>query len=170
MPRLIISADIHGNYNSWLTIRALLRPKDSLAIAGDLFDTRYGSVSNPDFDPQAIRKEIKSLNHPLFYVYGNCDIPSFFPGYDSQISFTFHTHKIMMSHISHTLPSGIVHNIIIQGHTHIAALEKKDGIIRLNPGSITSPRNGLYTYGVLTGEKVFLMDLETGRPLHSLTI
>ena len=46
MPKLIVTADVHGSFSSWLTIKALLKNQDQLAIAGDLFDTKYGSFSN----------------------------------------------------------------------------------------------------------------------------
>jgi len=48
MPKLIVTADIHGSYSSWLTIKALLGSNDKLVIAGDLFDTKYGNFSNAE--------------------------------------------------------------------------------------------------------------------------
>ena len=59
MPKLIVTADIHGSYSSWLTTKTLLNSNDKLVIAGDLFDTKYGSFSNADFQPELIKKELK---------------------------------------------------------------------------------------------------------------
>ncbi len=39
--------------------------------------------------------------------------------------------------------------IIMHGHDHIAANEEKDGIFRLNPGSISLPAKGEPSYGIL---------------------
>jgi putative phosphoesterase len=169
MQRLIISADIHGNYNSWLTVRSLMGTSDSLAVAGDLFDTRYGNFSNPDFDPTAIREDVKQMDHPFYYVYGNCDVASFFPGHDSRTTFRINGITIQMAHFPQMAPDSEA-GLFIYGHTHLASIERKNGTIHLNPGTITSPRNGLFTYAVLNGRTLSLIDLRTGRPLHTKTI
>ena len=52
MNKLIVTADVHGSFGSWLTLKQLMKPGDKLVIAGDLFDTRYGNYSNPDFQPE----------------------------------------------------------------------------------------------------------------------
>ena len=170
MPRLIITADIHGNYNSWLTIKALLKKNDSLIVAGDLFDTRYGNYSNPDFDPEAIKKDLNSFSHPFFYVYGNCDAPSFFPGFDMVLEFEINNKKICMSHGHRHFSCNAKVDLIIQGHTHVAGLKKKDRQVFLNPGTITSPRNGRYTYGLIENNSVYLMDLKSGDKLICLNL
>ena len=169
MTKLIVSADIHGSLNAWLTIRALAGGSDELAIAGDLFDTRYGSYSRPDFKPEAIRSDLKTLPQPLYYVYGNCDIPSFSPGFGPDMRFSFLHKKIYLHHGHRPLPDQVVSDIVIQGHTHLCYLEKKDGIIYFNPGSIASPRNGLATYGVIDSKGIYLMVLKTGEVLSSIT-
>ncbi len=61
MSKLIVTADIHGSYSSWLTIKALLSSNDKLVIAGDLFDTKYGNFSNADFQPESIKKDLKKI-------------------------------------------------------------------------------------------------------------
>ena len=71
MAELIITADLHGSYTSWLTLKTLLAPGDGLVIAGDLFDTRYGDFSDPDFQPDAIKEE---LIFPM--VTGPCLFPA----------------------------------------------------------------------------------------------
>ncbi len=170
MPKLIITADIHGNYNAWLTIKALLKPNDSLAVAGDLFDTRYGSYSNPAFDPETIKTELTNFHHPFYYVYGNCDTLSFFPGYRDKLNFGFSGKELFMAHGHKGAISDDPVDIVIQGHTHLAALEKKDATVFINPGSIAHSRNGLYTYGVLEKNQICLIDLKTGKSLISLDL
>ena len=153
MTRLIITADIHGNYNSWLSIKSLLGKTDSLVVAGDLFDTKYGNYSNPEFDPEAIKKDLNTFSHPFFYVYGNCDVSSFFPGFNAVLDFEINKKKIYMSHGHRKIPCNGKVDLVIQGHTHIAVLEKKNKQVFMNPGTITSPRNGRYTYGIMENKK-----------------
>ncbi len=168
MTKLIVTADIHGSYNSWLTIKNLLKPSDKLVIAGDLFDTKFGNFSNTDFQPDFIKKELKTLEHHFYYVYGNCDTPSFFPGFDTQIQFTVFNKNLFLSHGHQAFNCHKDIDIIIYGHTHIYFLEKKEAQIVMNPGSITCPRNGIDTYGVIEKTGASIIDLKTGNKLITM--
>jgi len=165
MAKLIITADIHGRYTSWLTIKTLLAPDDTLVVAGDLFDTKYGNYSNTDFQPESIKKELFTLKNRFYYVYGNCDTFSFFPGFDTTMEFSAFNKRIFLhhGHLPYKYATNI--DIIIQGHTHLCFLKKKDGHIFMNPGSITYPRNGIFTYGVIDNTSAHLIDLKTGNKL-----
>jgi len=142
-------------------------PKDSLVIAGDLFDTRYGNYSR-DFQPEFIKKEMQAMAQKYYYVYGNCDVPSFFPGHGSTLEFTSFEKKIFLihGHTSQIAPDNT--DIIIQGHTHLWSLENKDNQIFLNPGSLSIPRNQFYTYGIIDKYQVSVIDLKTEKPLSVL--
>ncbi|MBU8912210.1 MAG: YfcE family phosphodiesterase [Desulfobacterales bacterium] len=168
MNKLIVTADIHGSYSSWLTMKNLLKPSDKLAIAGDLFDTRYGNYSNTNFQPESIKNDLKTFKHHFYYVYGNCDVPSFFPGFDKIMEFRAFNKQILLSHGHRPFTCSANIDIIIQGHTHNCFLEKKDGQIFMNPGSITSPRNGVYSYGVIEKDSASLIELKTGNKLITM--
>ncbi len=170
MGRLLITADLHGSLNAWLTITALLKENDSLVVAGDLFDTRYGSYGNPDFAPDQIKTAVNELNTPLYYVYGNCDVTAFFPGKTHDLDFQYIGKKIFVHHGHQGVPRDCRADIIIQGHTHVCALEQKGKQIFLNPGSITHPRNSLPSYGIIEGNLAQIMELKTGKPLISLPL
>lgn len=166
--RYFITADVHGSYNTWMTIRELMAPKDCLVVAGDLFDTRYGHFGHPDFTPDYIKRDIPGLARPLFYVYGNCDVSTYFPGYDHLLSFTTEAGTVFLHH-GHRNPA-IPENadIIIQGHTHLCSLEKTAGQIFLNPGSMTCPRNGLASYATMDETGIRILALRTGEPVTEL--
>jgi len=168
MNRLFIFSDLHGSLSGWLTIQAIMGQDDGLAVAGDLFDTRYGRYGNPDFHPEQIRSDLKTFDSPFFYVYGNCDVPSFFSGYDPQQTFTAFGKTIFMHHGHRPVPADCRADIIIQGHTHLCELERQTEKIRLNPGSIALPRNSLPAYGVIDAAGVHLITLSTGKPLKSI--
>lgn len=171
MAKLIICADIHGSISSWITLKSLSGEKDSIACAGDLFDTRYGSYANPDFSPEQIRDDLKTMKQPFFYAYGNCDTPSFHPDAGHERSFTFDAVNILMHHGHRPLSSIPGHiRLIIQGHTHLPALAEKNGRIFFNPGSLALPRNGIASYGILKEKQLCLMELKTGRPMACLDL
>lgn len=168
MEKLIITADLHGNYTSWLIIKSLLRPGDILVIAGDLFDNRYGDFSDPDFRPDHIRNELLGLHHRFYYVYGNCDNPSFFPGFSHEITFKFLGKTIRLLHGHRPIKTSTGDEIIIQGHTHLYSLEKKGSGIMMNPGSLPFPRNGISTYGIIEKNSADIIELNTGKKLISI--
>lgn len=170
MKRFIITADVHGSLSTWLTILALLKPEDTLVVAGDLFDTRYGNWSNPDFAPEEIRSRIKVLPTPFYYVYGNCDTPSFFPGYHDQLKLDLLGRSVFLHHGHKHIPIGLCADIIIQGHTHLCHLEKKEDVVYLNPGSVTRPKNSYPTYAVMDKEAIALIELKTGTPVAQIRL
>ena len=168
MKRLLIFADIHGSLAAWLTVTALLKTGDGLAVAGDLFDTRYGSYGNPDFSPDQIKTDVKTLNHPLYYVYGNCDVEGFCKGFSHEKTFEAFGKTIFIHHGHKAWQMTDKADIIIQGHTHLPQLEEKGNRIFMNPGSIALPRNSLATYGILDAKGIRLVDLNSGDVLASL--
>ncbi|RLC02765.1 MAG: YfcE family phosphodiesterase [Deltaproteobacteria bacterium] len=168
MDKLVVTADIHGSYSSWLTMKNLLNPSDKLAIAGDLFDTKYGNFSNTDFQPETIKKELNTFEYDFYYVYGNCDTPTFSPGFDTSMTFSAFNKKILLTHGHRPCTYSKNIDIIIQGHTHLCSLEKKGAQLFMNPGSITYPRNGIYTYGVIEEGSASLIELKTGEILITI--
>jgi len=168
MDKLVVTADIHGSYSSWLTIKNILNSSDKLAIAGDLFDTKYGNFSNTDFQPETIKKELNTFKQQFFYVYGNCDTPSFFPGFEKSVSFSAFNKRILLIHGHQPCTCSENIDIIIQGHTHLCSLKKKGSHILMNPGSITCPRNSIYTYGVIEEGSASLIELKTGNVLITI--
>lgn len=170
MGRLIITADVHGSLSTWRTVRTLVKKDDILVVAGDLFDTRYGRFG-PDFKPETIRQEAASLGTRFRYVYGNCDVPAFFPGYTYELEFSHNEVTILLIH-GHTPVAALPDNttLVIQGHTHIPKLKKIDGITHLNPGSLTSPRVGAPTYAIVKNNLATLMEIGTNTPLVRLTL
>ncbi|MFH2060021.1 MAG: YfcE family phosphodiesterase [Pseudomonadota bacterium] len=165
MGKLIITADVHGSYSSWLTLKNLLKPGDKLIVAGDLFDTCFGNYSNLDFQPESIKDNLKDFNHELYYVYGNCDSTNFYPGYQSTLHFSAFEKKIFLHHGHHRVVPPFDTDIIIQGHTHLCSLTKKNGQIFMNPGSIACPRNRIYTYGVIDRTGASLVEIKTGKQI-----
>lgn len=170
MTRLFVTADIHGSYSTWNTVKQLMEPQDCLVIAGDLFDTRYGNDSLADFLPELIKQEIQTIPQTVYYVYGNCDLPLFFPGHEPSLGFKAFGKNIFLHH-GHMSPDlSEESDIIIQGHTHVCLLEQRHTRIYMNPGTLTNPRNQLYTYGIIEPHQVRIMDLNTGEPLFMVDL
>lgn len=168
--KLFVTADIHGSLTTWLAIRALMQKTDILVVAGDLFDTRYGDPCHLDYHPETIRRDLGSLDRQVYYVYGNCDEPSFFPGHDHTLTFCFNDRTVFLHHGAPRVQIPAETDIIIQGHTHVWSLEKENQRIYLNPGSMACPRKGPATFGILDDTRVSIRSLETGAPLKTITL
>ncbi|MBU1171134.1 MAG: YfcE family phosphodiesterase [Proteobacteria bacterium] len=170
MARLVITADIHGSLRTWDKIKALVKQGDSLAIAGDLFDTVYGSKGNDDFRPDIIKKDFRSLPFRTYYVYGNCDREDYFKGHGFQCDFDFNGHAILMNHGHQKLPDLTNYQIIIEGHSHRPRLDSIMGKIFLNPGSPNHPRSEYPSYALLENHRIRIMDFTKNKVISELDI
>lgn len=159
MGRLIITADIHGSYSAWATIRKMLRTDDTLAVAGDLFDTIYQSVDKPDYQPDMILKEFSNLYCRKFYVLGNCDSSDYFQGNGTLKDFQFNGYSILLNHGHQRLPDLTDYDIIIEGHSHTPKLETLMGKIFMNPGSPVLPRNDFPSYATIENNIISIVNL-----------
>lgn len=108
-------------------------------------------------DAERISKELK---RDIIYVKGNCDL-----GCDIETDkiieaegkkiFLTHGHKynVKYDYMDLCLHAGEVGaDAVLFGHTHYAEVFEKDGILFINPGSVSRPRNGIETYAVITVE------------------
>lgn len=173
MARLLITADIHGSISLWNHLIARLMPGDSFAIAGDLFDTRYGDRASSDFKPDIIRKELEGLKRKgitVHYVYGNCDEERYLEGYGFVKLFEFEGVTFFMAHGHRPLPDITNADVIIEGHSHTPRLATLFGKIFLNPGSPTLPRYSEPSVAVFENGVITVMELETGQVLADLNI
>lgn len=170
MAKLIITADIHGSLSAWSTIKGLLGPSDTLAVAGDLFDTVYGSSSDIDYQPDTIRREFLSLACETHYVYGNCDKKEFLAGFETFDTFIFEGRSILLNHGHKNLPDLTEYHIVIQGHSHIPQLETLMGKVFLNPGSPSLPRVSFASYAVIEDDTIKIMEFPDHTVLKEMNL
>ena len=171
MTRLIVTADVHGSFSTWVLVKELMAEEDFLAIAGDLFDTKFGNRLDADFQPETILDDLASVNDRMFFVYGNCDTERFLPDYSWHLEFNMFDRNFLLCH-GHRFPAEIqtTPDVVISGHTHSAKLEKVDGVVHMNPGSLKRPRNRMYTYGIIENKIAKIVDIKSGDVLSSETI
>ncbi|MCM8759568.1 MAG: phosphodiesterase [Candidatus Omnitrophica bacterium] len=173
MSALVVS-DTHGSVAAWEKIKEYLKPNIVCIFhAGDIY---YFGPRNPLPDghaPGTLAYELNSLSIPLICSKGNCDsevdqLVSNFPLCDP-FAFTFlYKKKILVTHGHKFSDQEILNlakqwkiNIVINGHTHIAQLENKDGIVFLNPGSCALPKN-FPGIGLISEDCVELFNLLDG--------
>lgn len=173
MAKLLVTADIHGSLSAWKRILKQLEPGDTLAVAGDLFDTNYGDRSSPDFKPDLIRRDLTRLSRESMtthVVYGNCDAEDYLEDFQPQIQFEFQGISYCLSHGHLFLPELTDVHVVIEGHSHTPRLDTLFGMIFLNPGSPSRPRNSAPGFAVVEDGVIRLMELSKDKVLARLSI
>ncbi|WP_052446585.1 metallophosphoesterase [Candidatus Soleaferrea massiliensis] len=103
--------------------------------------------------------DMKALypDRAFYAVHGNCDLFSNYPSEDSlvvagrKIVFA-HGHLLQVKYglqklKKHARQEGA--DIMLYGHTHVAHTEYDDGLYIMNPGSLSQPRRGRPSYGII---------------------
>lgn len=147
MKALIVS-DSHGRFGCIQDVIEREQPMDILLHAGDA----QGNME----------RLAEFAGCPIFTARGNCDFYSDVP-YEQIVPFG--SHRIFLSHghqyriklsVSEIAEAARQEgaDIVVCGHTHKPLIEERYGVLVLNPGSISEPRqeNRRPTYLVLKTE------------------
>ena len=142
--RLLVLSDTHGK--ALLIDRVLQIEKDAKEVffLGDVVsDVEEVMPHYPD--------------RHFHIVHGNCDYFSNYPLFDiveyplGTVYFT-HGHKHSVKYgtdVLLTSAKNVGANIALYGHTHISAVDYKDGVYLINSGSLALPRDGKPSYAVI---------------------
>ena len=58
----------------------------------------------------------------------------------------------------------------LSGHTHRKTLEQRDGVLYVNPGSPSIPKDGTASFAVYDNGRFTLRDLESGAAVAEATL
>ena len=161
--KLMIASDIHGSAMWCDKLISSYRDEkaDRLLLLGDLL--YHGPRNNlPDnYSCKSVIEMLNSLKDEILCVKGNCDsevdqMALAFPimaeyayiSVDGVNIFATHGHRFNPS----KLPPLKKGDILLNGHTHIPALEKTGDIVYINPGSVSLPKENSH-HGYILYEK-----------------
>ncbi len=144
--KILVFSDSHGNLIDLKLILKQYEEKVKYVIHLGDYDDDVSDVK-PFFQ-----------NYKYINVSGNCDWGNFLPSekffsLNGKNFFITHGHrygvKSSLIKLSYSAEEKNA-DICLFGHTHVPLLISSNGIIYMNPGSISSPRGGtLHTYGVI---------------------
>lgn len=131
--RVGIISDSHGKKDMLLCLKEKIGKVDAWVHLGDFADDS---------------KLLEGV--PVYAVKGNCDFTS---KYESEQVITLGGVRIFITHGNRYSPqydrSALMYraeelncSVVLYGHTHTASVEINGGVLAVNPGSTTSPRNG----------------------------
>lgn len=151
--KVLVISDSHGNINH------------AVLVINKIKSLGLGAVLHlGDHAEDAARLKVLYPDLRVESVYGNCD-GMCYREEGTKVVFIEevplfmthgHRHKVKWGDYEELFIDAAAHEVkaALCGHSHIAYLGKKEGIILLNPGSISLPRDSSYpSYGILTIEK-----------------
>ena len=177
--KTIIASDIHGSayYCSLLLDTLRKEGADTLLLLGD---TLYHGPRNDlprDYAPKAVTAMLTGLALPIFGVRGNCDaeIDQTVLGFPIMADYSllldgprriFVTHGHLYTPEEH--PALCPGDAFLFGHIHVPVCETRDGILILNPGSVSIPKAGSERSYMVLENGVFSWKKLNGEEYHTL--
>lgn len=170
----LIASDLHGSaYYCKALLAAYEREgADRLLLLGDLLYHGPRNDLPRDYDPKTVTALLNEHARDILAVRGNCDadidqvvLP--FPIWadyallaeGKRLIFVTHGHLFSLD----ALPPLHEEDILLHGHTHVPACEKRDGVTYLNPGSLSIPKeNSPHSYMTLENGLFQWKELESG--------
>lgn len=170
----LIASDLHGSaYYCKALLAAYEREgADRLLLLGDLLYHGPRNDLPRDYDPKTVTALLNEHARDILAVRGNCDadidqVVLTFPIWADYallaegkwLIFVTHGHLLHLDH----LPPLHEGDILLHGHTHVPACEKRDGVTYLNPGSLSIPKeNSSHSYMTLENGLFQWKELESG--------
>ena len=172
--KLLIASDIHGDAKC---CRAMLdaaeREKaEKILILGDILYHGPRNDLPEGYAPKEVIDMLNGISDKLLCVRGNCDtevdqmVLSFpvlsdtafvFDGEVGLTLFMSHGHKYSPDN----LPPISGDTVFLYGHTHLLGKTEKDGVICINPGSVSLPKGGNpKTYATYENREIVIKQLD----------
>lgn len=172
--RVFIASDIHGSATAMAALAEHIKEfdPDRIILLGDLL---YHGPRNDLPDGYAPKHVIPLLNEHkniIRAVRGNCeaevdqmvlDFPCMADYVELELNglrtLATHGHLFNTPHI----PDLAGFDIVMSGHTHIKVLKRDEqGVIHLNPGSASIPKDGSASYATYENGTIALRDMSGG--------
>lgn len=172
--KIMVASDIHGSaLYCGMLLDAYKREQEAgvsrLILLGDLLYHGPRNDLPEGYAPKTVIDQLNGIREDLICVRGNCDtevdqMVLDFPILSDSALLVLGERTIFATH-GHLynlqkLPPLKKGDVLLHGHTHIPAAEVQDGILYLNPGSVSIPKDGSQRgYFLLDERRVIRKDL-----------
>jgi len=168
--KIVIASDIHGSaFWTGKVLEAFDREKaDKLLLLGDVYNHGPRNPFPEEYAPQNVAELLNSVKDRLIVVKGNCDsqVDTLISEFDfiedvcvvsgGKTVFCTHGHVFNKDN-----PPVTRFDAVIYGHFHTGFIERKDGVIFANAGSVSLPKNGTpRSYILLDGANIILKTID----------
>jgi putative phosphoesterase len=173
----MIISDIHGSYEWAKKACEQFRAcgANHLIILGDVLYHGPRNALPQGHNPKEASDILNTCADKIIAVRGNCDaeVDQFLLAFPCMSDYTIVVDEGRQMFITHghlyenglpfDLPEGSIH---FSGHTHVWNIEKKNGIIFCNPGSVSLPKTKtanetpLHTYAIYENKTLSIINLD----------
>lgn len=154
MKKIMIASDLHGDADACRALLSVYEQSgaEELVLLGDLLYHGPRNDLPAGYAPKEVIALLSAMKKPPICVRGNCDaevdqmvLP--FPIMADYAILQMGGRRVYATHGHHAspenLPSLAAGDAFLYGHTHLfRAEENADGILLLNPGSVSLPKGG----------------------------
>lgn len=171
---LLIASDIHGSafFMRQLAHRIEAEDPDKVILLGDLLYHGPRNALPRDYDPQEVAATLNGMAGRIIAVRGNCEaevdqMVLDFPCMADYTTIAVDGGRVLFATHGHlwnpnALPALQGIDAFLYGHTHVKRLESRDGLLILNPGSASLPKDGSNSYATFDGSAFATKRLEDG--------
>ena len=154
--KLMITSDIHGSafYCKKLLETFKSEHADKILLLGDILYHGPRNDLPEGYAPKEVISMLNGIKEHIICVRGNCDtevdqMVLEFPVLGEQALLFIDGVEMLAIHGHKAFPAVKSGSVILSGHTHIPKLEAKNGVIYMNPGSVSIPKeNSAHGYMV----------------------
>ena len=169
--KLFFIADIHGSFHYLQKAieRFQQEAADYIVILGDELYHGARNPLPPEYDPKETAGLLNRYADKIIAIRGNCDsevdeMVLHYPIMATYSTILYGKRRLFLTHghiyNEEHMPPLAEGDLFLYGHTHVPKAEKQNGVIIINPGSITFPKeNTPNTYGVLEGNTFQIKEL-----------
>ncbi|MEW8987501.1 MAG: phosphodiesterase, partial [Bacillus sp. (in: firmicutes)] len=168
--RLGFLSDTHGGYENTIQALEMLRDCEQICHIGDVLYHGPRNDIPATYNP---KKLIEVLKHriDITYVRGNCDADVDEMVLNKDLStkskvVTCDGYRFYLVHGYEETEEERIRRakelscqVDVSGHTHVKVLKQQDGVIVLNPGSTTIPKDGSCSIALYGQGQIELWDL-----------
>ena len=170
--KYMFASDVHGSaYYCRKMLEAYQQEQaERLVLLGDLLYHGPRNDLPKEYAPKEVIQMLNGMKKSIYAVRGNCEAEVDQMVLDFSVMADYcilalegKTIYATHGHVYNTenLPPMQEGDILIHGHTHVLKAEQMDGYIRLNPGSVSIPKEGNPpTYGILENGIFSVKDFE----------
>ena len=168
--KYFIASDIHGSFKFCkMMVEAFQKSgADKLVLLGDILYHGPRNDLPQDYNPKKVIELLNNISQKIICVRGNCDaevdqMVLDFPILCENSSILIENKAIYLTHGHHLERlNSKKGDIVIFGHTHIPKFEKENGVLQINPGSVSLPKeNSPHSYIIFENNIFSFYNLET---------
>ena len=179
--KYMFASDVHVSaYYCRKMLNAYQEEKaERLVLLGDLLYHGPRNDLPKEYAPKEVIQMLNGMKNSIYAVRGNCEaevdqMVLDFPVLADYCILALEGKTLYATHghvyNTENLPPMQEGDILIHGHTHVLKAEQMDGYIRLNPGSVSIPKEGNPpTYGILENGVFYVKDFE-GNVVKSINL